>query len=1494
VDPRDEGLARLATLNPVPNAAHPAIVSAPPAHGLDFLAGGGEMGALMRALDWSRSPLGAPETWSQTLRMMVRLVLSNRMQMFLWWGPRFINLYNDASWPALGGKHPRSMGQPAADCWPEIWHIIGPLIETPFRGGPATWMDDILLHMSRKGFMEETHWTIAYSPVLDDDAPGGIGGVIGTVNEITEKIVGERRVMLLRDLGARASEAKSAGEACAIAAETIVHHAEDVPFALLYLVDDDRAGAHLCGTAGLEAGLRASPLHVSFAPGAETAAPWPLAEAFRSEAPCEVADLRPRLGTVPRGPWPDPPRMAAVCPIRSNMAHQLAGLLVLGVSSHLEFDDAYRGFFDLLGSQVATAIANARAYEEERKRAEALAEIDRAKTAFFSNVSHEFRTPLTLMLGPLEDILARTPRGAHREQLDLVYRNGRRMQKLVNTLLDFSRIEAGRIQASYEPVDLAALTAELASLFRSTIERAGLRLEVDCAPLGEAVYVDRGMWEKIVLNLLSNAFKFTFEGRIGVRLRRTERHVELEVTDTGIGIEEHELARVFERFHRIEDARGRTFEGSGIGLALVSELARLHGGSVSADSVFGAGSRFVVSIPLGRAHLPHDHVRDAQAARLASAGASAFVEEALRWLPDESETPARERRHPLVRAARGEDASGASEPVATPASTRVLLADDNADMRQYVRRLLSGRYVVETVADGEAALAAARENPPDVVLTDIMMPRLDGFGLLQALRADVRTRGIPVIMLSARAGEEAKVEGLEAGATDYLVKPFAAAELLARVRHQVIMKRTRDAMQGALDSRNEDILQLTEALVASRQDLQRSLDSRSESERRWRSLFENSAVGVCLADADGNLVETNPALQKMLGYSAQEMRGLAMDTLTLEEDRADVRARIAGISSGHVPRYSVERRFLRKDGTIMWGHASVSVIPCTEHAPIMLSAVVKDITSHKVAEAEAAALGEDLAYEFAAATRLHQLSTRLLEQTELQPLLEEVLDASIALLDAQFGCVQLLDPSNTLRIAAQRGLPSAYAKHFGTVRENEEASGTALARAERVVVEDVLTDPIFAPHRAIAATAGFRAVQSTPLFDSRARVLGMVTTHFTEPHRPSERDLRFLDLYTREAAKFLERRRAEAMLRDSEERFRRYFELGLIGMATTSPTKGCLEVNDEICGILGYSREELLRMNWAEMTYPDDLAADAAQVERVMSGEIDGYTLDKRWIRKDGRVIDSIMAARCQRRPDGSVEYFVGLVLDTTERKRVAEALRKARAELAHMARVMTMGELAATIAHEINQPLAALVVNSKACQRWLAHSPPEMDEARAALARIAGDANRASAVIAGVRQLVKKDDTRRDVVASVEEVIHEVVALVKPEAQARGVAIQVRCAPGLPGVVADRVQLQQVLLNLVMNAMDAMGAVKERSLEVCAERAEDGFVVTAVRDSGMGIDPRSRERIFDAFYTTKEDGMGMGLAICRSIVEAHGGRIWAERKEIGETFRFTLPAHET
>lgn len=927
-----------------------------------FLAGGGEMGALIRATDWSRTPLGPVEAWPQSLRTAIGIMLSSRYAMFVWWGPELTNLYNDAYRPFLGAKHPQSLGESGAKVWAEIWDLIGPRAEAVFKRAESTFDEALLLIMERFGYPEETYFTFSYSPIRNED--GDVAGLFCAVTEDTQKVVGERRLRLLREVAATSSKTHTPEQVCVAAAECISRNARDLPFALVYLSEREGKLARLVAHAGIDAGSPAAQLLVDLDANQSM---WPLAQAAAANSLVVVDDLRARFPHLPTGIWDRVPDRAVVIPLAEQSG--VAGFVVAGLNPYLSFDDDYHGFVELLAGQITAGIASARAYQEERRRAEALAEIDRAKTAFFSNVSHEFRTPLTLMLGPLEEALAVPAEALPRKRDDLAmsHRSGLRLLRLVNTLLDFSRLEAGRLQASYEPVDLARFTAELTSEFRAATEKAGLRLTVDCPPLSEPVWIDRDMWEKIVLNLVSNAFKFTLDGGISVRVRQRDGRALLSIEDTGIGIPSHELPQVFDRFHRIEGARGRTHEGTGIGLALVQELTKLHGGSVEVESMLGRGSTFTVTIPLGTGHLPADRLRAERALVSTATGAQPYVEEALRWLPGGS--PANGAPVEV------EDTLLPEQPVVAGASAEraaVLLVDDNADMREYVRRLLAPHYDVRTADDGIAALEAMRTQPPDLVLSDVMMPRLDGFGLVRQVRADPALARLPVILLSARAGEEASIEGLEAGADDYLTKPFSARELIARVTANLKMA-----------------------------ELRRGFEQRI----------------------------------------AEDMRAM---------------------------------------------------------------------------------------------TLLQELGNRCLRAgDDFKECLTFILDAAIELSGADKGNVQLLDPqSDALVIAAQRGFEEPFLNFFAQVRSGEMgASSVAMKRAERTVAEDVATSEIFVgqPSRDIVLAAGARALHSTPLVSSAGKTMGMISVHFAAPHRPSERELRFMDLLARQAADYLERKRAEGL-----------------------------------------------------------------------------------------------------------------------------------------------------------------------------------------------------------------------------------------------------------------------------------------------------------------------------------------------------------------------------
>ncbi|MET0385847.1 MAG: ATP-binding protein [Polyangiales bacterium] len=763
-----------------------------------LFAGGGEMGSRMREVDWAQTPLGPVSKWPQSLKTCVRIILTSRQPMFVWWGNELINLYNDAYRSILGGKHPAVLGQPAAQVWREIWDQTGPRAHSAMQRNEGTYDEALLLIMERNGYPEETYYTFSYSPVPNE--LGGPGGIICANSEDTPRIIGGRQMALLRGLATESAQARSAEEACESVASALATDAKDLPFALLYLADAERRELTLVGSSGVPDGHPIARKHVSLeaqsmsasksaSTSTSTPADWPLAEVV-SRQQLLIVPAQPGL---PSGAWSEAPTQLALVPIAPSGEHGRTGVLVLGLNRYRLVDDAYRGFLELVASQVSSSIANAEAYEQEKQRAEALAELDRAKTTFFSNVSHEFRTPLTLMLGPLEEAMSSETRTLSEQNLEIAHRNALRLLRLVNALLDFSRIEAGRADASYTPTDLASLTADLASAFRSAVERAGITFKLDLPTLSEPVFVDHDMWEQIVLNLLSNALKFTFEGSIGVQLREHAELVELVVSDSGVGIAEHELGNVFKRFHRVQGTRSRTHEGTGIGLALVSELVRLHGGTIGVESRVGQGTAFKVTIPRGKAHLPADRIGAARTLASTASGTRPFVQEADRWLP--SAATSRPSVLPGPTGADGIGAAAASLGLRVAQRPRVLLADDNADMRDYVCRLLQDRFDVVAVADGIEALQAVRQQRPELVLSDVMMPSLDGFGLLQLLKTDRQTRNIPVIMLSARAGEQARIEGLEAGADDYLVKPFSARELVARVATHIQIASLRAAAE---------------------------------------------------------------------------------------------------------------------------------------------------------------------------------------------------------------------------------------------------------------------------------------------------------------------------------------------------------------------------------------------------------------------------------------------------------------------------------------------------------------------------------------------------------------------------------------------------------------------------------------------------------------------------------------------------------------------------
>ena len=772
------------------------------------MAAADSMAAVMATRDWTGTAVGDPAGWPALLQTLIQLILTSRFPMWLGWGPDLAFFYNDAyARDTLGAKHPWALGRPAREVWSEIWHDISPRVDAVMSSGQATWDEDLMLFVERSGYKEESFHTFSYSPVSDAD--GTVVGLLCVVAEETRRVIGERRMETLRELASDLSGARTEEAVLEAVGRRLGANTRDLPLTLTYILDPDGSARLACAT-GVEPGSAGAAQVIR---PDDDDPPWPVIAVARTGATRVVSHLD-RSGPLQFGAaWPDPPTQAVLVPLSDGVQPAPVGVFVAGLSPYRRLDPEYQGFAELVAAAIGPGLAGARAYDSERRRAEALAELDRAKTEFFSNVSHEFRTPLTLIAAPADDALRDDLHplpGPQRARMEVIRRNARRLRRLVNDMLDFARIEGGRLQAETEETDLVQLTREVALSFAPAIERAGLRFALELEPLGGPVHIDRDMWEKILLNLLSNALKFTLEGSVTVTLRPEGEDVVLTVADTGAGIAASDIGHLFERFYRAPRPAARSHEGTGIGLALVSELARLHSGDVSVKSVEGRGAEFQVRVPFG---VPDGSGGPAQR----ESSLPAYLEEAYQWLAGETGVVP---PLPVLDAVTG----GTAE-------STVLVVDDNPDMRGYLERLLTPFWKVLVAADGRDALEQARLSTPDLVLTDVMMPRLDGFGLLQALRADPVTATVPVVFLSARAGEEAAVEGLEAGADDYLVKPFSGLELLARVRSNLELAalRNRDAQWRA-------------ALVDSLQD------------------------AVVVIDASGDVIEANAAFEQILGW----------------------------------------------------------------------------------------------------------------------------------------------------------------------------------------------------------------------------------------------------------------------------------------------------------------------------------------------------------------------------------------------------------------------------------------------------------------------------------------------------------------------------------------------------------------------------------------------------------------------------------------------------
>ena len=751
-----------------------------------LFSGPGDSLSHLRSKDWSATALGPVSGWPAELLAAVRTVLSSRLPMMIWWGPDLVQLYNEALIPLLGDKHPLALGQRAIHCWPEAWADVGPLAADVLAGEGATLSQDFLLFLKRHGYLEETYWTFSYSPIVND--ANEVQGILVATTDVTGRVVGERRLATVQELGTMSrAELHSPKDAARAALKVMGLNRPAMPFAACYLVDGDEL--ELTDAYGIVSGTEACPLVV---PRSASMAIARVARTGRSQ----MFDLRPfaRPGDIAPGPLGQAvPTLAMLTPLTISGESDPAGVLIMGVNPYRGVDAVYRSFFDLVGRQFSTLLTDSHAHEQQLRRAEMLAELHDSKTRFFHNVSHEFRTPLTLVLGALAGPPTQSSPGAallDDGAIDAARRAALHLDRLVDALLTFAQAESDALIAHRQPTDIAALTQDCASMFRSAVEVAGLSLTIDVPSKSTVVDIDPEMWSRIVLNLLSNAYKFTQAGSIDVRLTVWAKRAVLEVKDTGIGIEAGELDRVFERFHQVASASSRTGPGAGIGLALVADLVGAHDGQLDVQSAPGQGSTFTVSLPLSS--VPAGEV------------APATVSDRLRGQLLSDLPPVDDRSEEAL----GDDLlAGSSD------GRHILVVEDNDDLRRYIVKLLrNDGWQVTEVSDAESALAVP--SMPNLVLSDVMLPGMDGLALVRMMRTNPDLSRIPVILLTARAGAESAATGLRSGADDYIVKPFEPAELLARLAVHYELSCLRNF---ALDEAENRSANLKLALTSNRQ-----------------------------------------------------------------------------------------------------------------------------------------------------------------------------------------------------------------------------------------------------------------------------------------------------------------------------------------------------------------------------------------------------------------------------------------------------------------------------------------------------------------------------------------------------------------------------------------------------------------------------------------------------------------------------------------------------
>lgn len=1378
----------------------------------EFLSGGGHTGAIIRSLDWLQTALGAPALWPQSLRTSVSICLSSNFPICIYWGPELVLIYNDA-WSSIpGGKHPWSLGKTGRQVWPEIWNEIEAWFTDAFAGKPVGSTDQ-LLFMDRHGYAEECFFDFTFTPIYGDS--GKVEGIFNAVIETTYRVINERRNVLLQQLHKRINQASTLNAVCTETVAVLREDKKDVPFSAIYFLQNNQA----CLKAAdfeLAEGQR------KFTLGGEPADPFAqLVQAFvRDPKPQVVKGIGGMIENLPTGFWPEPTTEALLVPFFSA-AGEVSGFLLAGISPRRILDGEYQLFFENVASTVSNEVNNILSFQEERKRAEALAEIDKAKTAFFTNISHEFRTPLTLMLGTVEEAISdpeTSPLTA--ERMTITRRSAMRLLKLVNTLLDFSRLEAGRARAHYEPTDVASFTADIASSFRSAIEAAGLQFTVQCHEVPQPVYLDRDMWEKIVLNLLSNAFKYTLHGSITLTLDTVpfspaaDRNntpaatggtgVRLMVSDTGVGIPENELPKMFQRFHRVQNTGGRTHEGTGIGLSLVKELVTLHGGHISVTSTHGEGSVFTVVIPAGKA----------QAATDSGTGGSTFNETLAKPFLEEASL--------LVESLRSANGNSAS---AAPSAPAVLVVDDNADMRKYIQGLLQKQFRVYTANNGLEALRLLHQQRVDLVLSDVMMPVMDGIDMLQRIKQNMQTAALPVILVSARAGEEARIEGLNVGADDYLVKPFSAKELVARVASQIALS-----------------------------------EQRSQTLQNVYRLFDEVPFGVAALKGPEMVVEyVNQYCLHIWQQRKEDVLGKPLMQTGLSPGMAAQAIYEQVYSTGQ--RFEAKERLLAApDGDKQNSRYFDVVI-----APVRTE---EGITTGQLATFI------DVTEKVQARTKIEESEKALSEMANAMPQLVWVADAD--------GTVRFYN-NRVQEFKGARQLPDGRWYWEGMVHPDDlDLTKKAWDEAVNCVEEYAIE------HRIQEKDERFRWYLSRAV--AQKNESGEIVKWFG-----TATDIHGQKTFAEKLEKEVTERTRE--LQNSQTFLQQLIDSSVEYISVLDKDLCFVTVNKRFEDAMHTSRRDVEGKSLFDFNPKIKNTRQHEGLVKALEGEVVHFEKENSITRPD-LFVDTYFIPY---RQDGTVQGVISMSRDISSIVRTEKLLEQTNKELQRSNE--DLQQFAHVASHDLKEPVRKVrTFISRLVHEFGAQLP---EKAMGYIDRIQSASDRMYSMIDGVLLYSSTNALEQQTEAvNLHTLLREIENDLEVLMRQKNATIITK---NLPVITALPVLIYQLFYNMVNNSLkftkpDVAPLIKVTATEPLPEELEnaelkDGrdYVKILIEDNGIGFNSSDAGRIFGTFARLhpkdRYEGTGLGLALCKKIVERHGGAIWAEGKEgEGASFHLLLP----